>query len=286
LKGEFAAVKRIFIVGIARSGTTLLQSMLASHSQIYSLPETHLFQRTIPHQKFKQLFFSVGLKERSYVKEFLKQVGSEKVYREYSGKNRNIEEWTNYLISLLDSLAEFHKYSIWVEKTPMHLYYANLLIRDNPDNFMIHVIRNPLENIASLYYVSQKYPESFSQQSLYKAVRRYKREIRLSESYLGKKNHIIIHYENLVKKPECQLKHLCQTLNLSWDPAMLSYKDAVNHLVFTNEKWKEQNKKQLQIRNKVNERLKKEQIAYVTSRLKYFKSPLLKEYEKIAHIFN
>ena len=38
---------RIFIVGCPRSGTTLLQSLLAAHPQIHSFPETHFFPNTI-----------------------------------------------------------------------------------------------------------------------------------------------------------------------------------------------------------------------------------------------
>ena len=36
---------RVFIVGCPRSGTTLLQAMLASHETVYSFPETHFFKK-------------------------------------------------------------------------------------------------------------------------------------------------------------------------------------------------------------------------------------------------
>src|ERR1043166_465784 len=39
--------RRIFLVGCARSGTTLLQSLLAAHSSIASFPETHFFAATV-----------------------------------------------------------------------------------------------------------------------------------------------------------------------------------------------------------------------------------------------
>lgn len=38
----------IFVVGVPRSGTTLLQSLLSAHSSTYSLPETHFFPTILP----------------------------------------------------------------------------------------------------------------------------------------------------------------------------------------------------------------------------------------------
>ena len=37
--------RRIFIVGVPRSGTTLLQSLLAAHSELTSFTESHFFSR-------------------------------------------------------------------------------------------------------------------------------------------------------------------------------------------------------------------------------------------------
>ena len=39
--------QKLFIVGVGRSGTTLLQSMLNSHPEICFTPETHFFKRYI-----------------------------------------------------------------------------------------------------------------------------------------------------------------------------------------------------------------------------------------------
>ncbi|MGC1525664.1 MAG: sulfotransferase, partial [Phormidesmis sp.] len=36
-------MKRLFLVGCARSGTTLLQSLLASHPGVASFPESNFF---------------------------------------------------------------------------------------------------------------------------------------------------------------------------------------------------------------------------------------------------
>ena len=38
----------VFIVGNGRSGTTLLQSLLATQNGVYSFPETHFFSHVYP----------------------------------------------------------------------------------------------------------------------------------------------------------------------------------------------------------------------------------------------
>ena len=41
-----------FLVGCPRSGTTLLQSLIASHPQVYSLPETNFFRLLLHSEEF------------------------------------------------------------------------------------------------------------------------------------------------------------------------------------------------------------------------------------------
>ena len=63
--------KRVFIVGVARSGTTLIQSMLANHSAIHTFPESHFFRLTIPKRKLLRLFHRIKDKDKAHVKQFL-----------------------------------------------------------------------------------------------------------------------------------------------------------------------------------------------------------------------
>ena len=56
--------KAVFIIGSARSGTTLLQSMLASHPEVYSFPETHFFRGTIPKFSFLRWLKFYGEKDK------------------------------------------------------------------------------------------------------------------------------------------------------------------------------------------------------------------------------
>jgi len=50
----------IFIIGVGRSGTTLLQVMLNSHSKIAFLPETHFFRFYISNPKLRIYYLVKG----------------------------------------------------------------------------------------------------------------------------------------------------------------------------------------------------------------------------------
>lgn len=67
----------IFIVGCPRSGTTLLQSMLAAHSTITSFPESHLLLVTSRSRRGRWLrkLGLVALEMRQRLHQFLHEIG-------------------------------------------------------------------------------------------------------------------------------------------------------------------------------------------------------------------
>ena len=55
-------IKKLFIVGVGRSGTTLLQSMLNAHPEICFTPETHFVKRyLVPHLSGNKCFSKANL---------------------------------------------------------------------------------------------------------------------------------------------------------------------------------------------------------------------------------
>ena len=48
------AIKRLMIVGCPRSGTTLLQSILSAHNDVFSLPETHFYPQLCSSSPFSR----------------------------------------------------------------------------------------------------------------------------------------------------------------------------------------------------------------------------------------
>jgi len=235
--------KRIFIVGAARSGTTLLQSMLAAHPEIYSFPETHFFTSTIPRQFIKRILKIYGKKELNKIQIFLKRINSNIKEDCLNRRYLSSKSWAGCLINVLDQISLVNGYQCWVEKTPMHLYYIPLIMSEKPDAKFIHIIRNGEDVVASLFEVSHKNPEYFGgSKSIDQCIRRWQRDIKISKRYLSDKNHSFVRYTDLVEKPREVLKQLLTKISIHYDENVLNFKEAAETLILSEERWKKNNK--------------------------------------------
>ena len=67
--------ERIFLVGCPRSGTTLLQSLLAANSKVLSFPETHFFGHLFYSRKLLSILGIANWRARLRWVQFLKEIG-------------------------------------------------------------------------------------------------------------------------------------------------------------------------------------------------------------------
>ena len=72
-------IERTFIVGVARSGTTLLQSMVGNHDDIATFPETHFFRKTIDQNWKRQNNFKIKREHQKFIKNFLISINKEEI---------------------------------------------------------------------------------------------------------------------------------------------------------------------------------------------------------------
>lgn len=260
--------KRIFIVGVARSGTTLVQSMLASHPEIFSLPETHFFHYTIPVKKYKQIFKLYDTKNYRPIKEFFEQNYPNFQFKNDFTKTMSSKIWTGKIIKILDEFTIVNKQNIWLEKTPMHLYYIDLIQSVCPEAVFIHVLRPGKDVVASLYDVSHKYPESFGgPKSVKKCVQRWNREVNISLNYRNQNNHILVDFANLIKSPEPVLEEICEKMRLPFALEMLAYQKNVKSIRMADEKWKDNNSKPINKVDKFEKFFSHEEKKYINRKI-------------------
>lgn len=245
-----AIERRIFIVGVPRSGTTLVQSLLAAHSAMTSFTESHFFR--IHFSKLPLLSIQILTRDpRSRLSEFLAENSEDPppAVDWFSKRQRWILKFrpllplqtlpvARQLLRVLDELALRRGAANWIEKTPWHLRSIPLLERASPGArpHFIHVIRNGLDVVASLYTASQKWERSYG---LEECVTRWNADLASSLDRSNSPNDQFVAYEQLTSAPEATLKLLLDGLGLAWEPAILeSYGSASEGIITPEEDWK------------------------------------------------
>lgn len=259
--------KRLFITGVARSGTTLLQSMLGSHSLIYTMPEMHLWDHILYKQPYLQVFQTIGSENITKTIEKL-QKSAPNIKIDHPGQFYSKRKYTSWVLRSIDKIAQAQGKNIWLEKTPLNLYYTKLISSVDPDAVFIHMLRDPLPNIASLFEAGRKHPEYFSQSTIKECISRYVKEIRMSLSQLHRKNHTFIRYESLISNPVESLTRLCNRLNLPFENSLLDFSDTARKIIETEESWKSKNIESISYSQKYKKILKEDEIKLILDKTK------------------
>ncbi len=235
------ALPLLFIVGVGRSGTSLVQSMLASHPKVTCLPETSFLRRMAANSTLQsvyenqgeqgvvqalredEFFCRIGLDAADIVARALSQGGflDAAVYRE-----------------MLTSFAG--EESTWVgDKDPRAIEFLSLLKFVAPNTHVIHIFRDPRDVLAS------KKKAAWSKAGhVWKHVFASRVQFRMGRSLgplsFGKKYHEVC-YEELLVAPAHVLTTLCEDLGLEFYESMLSFGDAARKLVSDKEmSWKKE----------------------------------------------
>jgi len=119
-------------------------------------------------------------------------------------------EWIYNALSL--------KKSIVMEKTPKHIHSIQRIKKILPNAKFIIVIRNPLDNCASLY-------KRFG--DLKFAVERWLIDNKEIPKYANDLSVKIIKYENLTNNPYEVFNEICHFLNIEWEDKILSASETI-----------------------------------------------------------
>lgn len=232
--------ERIFLVGCPRSGTTLLQSMLAAHSHIYSFPESKFFHYLVDLNSKRSKLMLASKKARPTLFQFLEDINCPEKKQSFSKLAIFMPQYVRYFVKILDELTLQQGKDCWLEKTPLHLQRINCIERFLPQAKFIHIVRNGTDAVASLYEVTHKYPQIWGKpRSIDRCIDRWLNDVRISQHHIHKPNHLLVKYENLVANPRLELQNICRLVNISFEEKMLSDRaTAAQNLIRDREKWK------------------------------------------------
>ena len=187
-------VTPIFILGMPRSGTSLIEQIVSNHSEVHGAGELDLLPISLKNSDWQN---SVDLEEVS-----------QKIRKEYLEK-----------ISLISN----KKYI--TDKLPGNFKRIGFILNALPESKIIHLQRNPMAICWSNYKsnfnskgmaftLNQKYTAEYY--LLYRDLMKFWNE-RYSEKIIN------VNYENLVENFEEEVKKLFVKLNLNWEKQLYDF---------------------------------------------------------------
>ncbi len=200
-KPQNAKATPIFILGLPRSGTTLVESILTSHPQVASLGEINSFAFSLMHQ--------VGahkdkgdLIEKSASTNFF-ELGNK--YR-YATAGYGVK--ADYLI----------------DKTPLNFLYIGLIKQALPEAKIIHLKRHPMDACFAIYKTLFRmgYPFSYDLSDLAHYYAAYQS---LMQHWQRLYPEQIFHldYQDLVTSAETKIQQLCDDCGLDFQTSLLDF---------------------------------------------------------------
>lgn len=222
---EMVIRRRIFVVGCARSGTTLLQAMLGSHSEIHAFPETFYFLDSRPAAVPGVLHWFRRARSSRYAYESaLRRLESGQSHAPlYLGPTGLSKRF----IRTLDGIALAAGKTIWSEKTPGHINCVEQIEDVIPDALFVHVLRDGRDVVASLEHLYRERALDPARPApgwpLHEAISRWNAAVEVSRSCQGRQGHHLVSYQALVDCPEAVLESLCDFVGVGYEPAMVEY---------------------------------------------------------------
>ncbi len=213
-----------FVVGVGRSGTTLLRLMLDAHPQMAIPPETHFFDSVLEASgrlRFgpEQALSAITEDEHRRWNDF--GLGQDELLDRFETIRRF--NAPDALRAFYELYAEKQGKERWGDKTPPYVKTMRRIKRVLPEARFIHVIRDGRDVALSnnKRVIERGHREAVPAA---RSARRWKRRIekaRADGPHLGE--YIEIRYEDLVSDTEPALRTVCDFIDLDFDEVMLRY---------------------------------------------------------------
>jgi tetratricopeptide (TPR) repeat protein len=197
----FESDQPVFVLGMPRSGTTLIDRIIASHSQADSLGEINTMAYSV-----------------------MRTAGG------FQGKQELIEKSTRIDFSELgrnycSGISGFGKTdSRLVDKTPLNFLYIGLIRLAMPNARIVHLRRNPLDNCYAMYKTLFRsgFPFTYSLQDVGRYFIAYRRLMDHWRAVIPGA-FLDVDYEKLVTNQEQESRRIIDYLGLDWEDTCLDF---------------------------------------------------------------
>jgi hypothetical protein len=206
-----------FIVGSARSGTTLLRLMLNAHPEVAVPPESRFITELWPNR------------DEVAVDPMLNKLAGHRLFRTWdlpiSAVRAELGDaeraaYADVMLAAYRAFARSVGKARFGDKTPRYVEHIAFLRRLFPNGRFVHLVRDG-RNVAMSYADVPFGPKTVARTAALWA-RRVGKGIAAGRELEGGR-YLEMRYEDLVEDPPGETKTLCEFLRIDFDPAMLDY---------------------------------------------------------------
>jgi hypothetical protein len=214
----------LFIVGAARSGTTLVRVLLNRHPDLAIPGESHF----IPDLwRRRHAYGKAGRIEDIDV--WVRDMAKQPWFRSWGVPVQDLERGLSEALSptfsdgvraVYQAFAELQGKRRWGDKTPEYVNDLLLLASLFPDALFVHVLRDGRDVALSVVELGRLHRSAATAALFW---RRQVSNGRRAGAVIGPGRYMELAYESLVDDPERELRGLCHFLGLPFDRAMLDH---------------------------------------------------------------
>ncbi|OGQ94632.1 MAG: hypothetical protein A2521_06330 [Deltaproteobacteria bacterium RIFOXYD12_FULL_57_12] len=203
--GKPHAVTPIFVVGMPRSGTSLTEKILTCHPDVHGAGELGAIENLANTSSAK-------LKVQTPFPECIREADQQA-----------LENWADLYLRQFDEKT-LHGRTFVVDKLPANAFYLGLINLLFPQSPVIHCIRHPLDMALSCYSLEFSMAGlnfTFNLANIAHYYQNYRRIMEHWRGVLPPGTILPLRYEDLVAKPEKEIRNLLDFCGLSWNLACL-----------------------------------------------------------------
>ena len=204
-----------FVVGSARSGTTLLRLMLNAHPDIAVPPESRFIVELWEGRADVEVDTLLGRLER-HPRFQAWGLALDEVRAELP----EAPNFAQIMSAAFLAYARLRRKMRWGDKTPRYVAHIDLLSRLWPEARVVHLVRDGRD--VALSYADVP----FGPRSVAGVARLWAQRVRAGMTAgrtLGAERYLEARYEAFVADPEGQARRLCDFLGVRYDPGMLDH---------------------------------------------------------------
>ncbi len=193
----------VFIIGMPRSGTSLVEQILASHPEVYGAGERY---------EFSDLAQAVAGPDGAEFPEAVAGMSGDALHA----------LGTSYLRAIQPLAPDAKRIT---DKMPGNFFHAGLIHLALPNARIIHICRDPRDTAMSCFSTlfAMGHPHTYDLAELGRYIRAYEKLMAHWRQVLPQGAMIEVQYEGLVENLETEAKRIVAYCGLEWHSACLSF---------------------------------------------------------------